>query len=146
MDDQAENEVVKPVGSSCVKRGERQDDEIHHVLHRRAEEQAADQWVIDWEEEAAAPGVIDRRDAECDEKMQQDSQRIGARASVERRPSKQPRGDRERNPPAEQNHRLREVQHADKKTTDADGQKSSAICRCHATKMDRGAPQVLTAV
>jgi hypothetical protein len=52
------NQVVQLVRPSCVKRGERQDDQIHYLFNRGAEEQATHQHVLLHETQSAAGRVV----------------------------------------------------------------------------------------
>src|ERR1700722_2647837 len=97
---------MKFIRASRVKRGERQDDQSHYLFHRGAKEQAAHQWVLNQETELAACRVVDNRGGAGDKEVQQDTQNIGAHASLESLPPQQARSNRERNVPSKQHARL----------------------------------------
>jgi len=78
---------MQGVRASGVKGGEWQDDVAHHVFHRHAVEQAADQRMLRQKNQLTAGAVINRRDRERDEEIQQDAQNVSAGASVQGGPA-----------------------------------------------------------
>src|SRR6266852_8207382 len=93
---------MKFVRASCVKRGERQNDKIHYLFHRGAKEQPANQWVLRHKTQPAACRVVNSRCQASDKEVQEDTQNIGADASLESLPPQQAPGNHERDVPSKQ--------------------------------------------
>src|SRR5260370_38752773 len=101
---------MKFIWAPGVKRGERQNDKIHYLLHRGAEEQAAHKWVLIHKTQPAARSVVNGRCRASDKEVQCDTKNIGADAPMESLPAKQPAGNHARNVPSKQDASLYKVQ------------------------------------
>ena len=64
---------MKLVRAPCMKRGERQDDEIHYLLHRGTKKQTAHQWVLGHETELAARRLVNGRRRARDKEVQENT-------------------------------------------------------------------------
>src|SRR6266436_2548107 len=93
---------MKFVRAPCVKRGERQNDKIHYLLHRGPKEQTTHQWVLRQKNQTAACRVVNSCCRASDKEVQEDSQNISAYASMEGLPPQQAPGNHERDVPSKQ--------------------------------------------
>ena len=83
-----------------MKRGERQNDEIHYLLDRGAKEQTAHQRVLGHKTQLATRPIVNRRRGARDKEMQEDTQNVGAGASTDSLPPQQAGGDHKWNLPS----------------------------------------------
>ena len=102
VDKQPKNQVVKFVRAPGVKSGERQNDKIHYLFHRGAKEQAAHQRVLRHKAQLAACRVVNSRRGARNKEMQEDTQNVGADASLESLAAQQACGNHEWNLPSKQ--------------------------------------------
>src|SRR5882672_3925249 len=93
---------MKFVRASGVKRGEGQNEKIHYLLHRGAKEQTAHQRVLRQKSQPTACRVVNSRCRASDKEVQEDTQNIGAYASMESLPPQQAPGNHERDVPSKQ--------------------------------------------
>src|SRR5260370_41669310 len=93
---------MKFIWAPGVKRGERQNDKIHYLLHRGAEEQAAHKWVLIHKTQPAARSVVNGRCRASDKEVQCDTKNIGPAPPRESLPPNHPPGIPERNFPSKQ--------------------------------------------
>src|SRR6267378_8607047 len=101
---------MKFVRAPGVKREERQNDKVHYLLHCGAKEQTTHQRVLLHKNQPAACRVINSRCRASDKEVQEDTQNIGAYASLESLPPQQARGNHERDVPSKQDASLHKVQ------------------------------------
>ena len=93
-----------------MKRGKRQNDEIHDVFDRHPVKQAANHRVLGHKRELAACAVINRGYRKSDKEMKDNAQRVSASAAVEGLLAEQTRSHAQWNARPTQKHGLREVQ------------------------------------
>src|SRR5450755_853508 len=106
---QPQDQIAKLVRTPGVKRRDRQDDEIHYLFDRSAEEQATDQRILFQEWKLQTCPVINGSRRACDEEVQQDTENISGCASMQRLPSQQPGSDRQRDIPSKEDAGLCQV-------------------------------------
>ena len=103
-----------------MKRRERQDDEVHDIFHRTAEEQAADDPMFLHERQLAAERVVSCRCRASNEEVEDDSQSVRASTAVDRLSTQQSGGNPARNSPTKQNAGLQQIQRAGGDAADCD--------------------------
>jgi uncharacterized membrane protein len=80
---QAQKQIVQGIGATGVKRGERQNNQVHDLLDRSAKEKAAYQRVLFQKSQPAAGYVISGSSRESNEVVQQHSQDVDADSALE---------------------------------------------------------------
>jgi hypothetical protein len=85
-----------------MKRGERQDDEVHDLFDRGAVKQTADQRMFFQEGQPAACGVVNGRCRQGDEEVQQDAESVDTCASMGGFRTQESCRDGERDAPSEE--------------------------------------------
>ena len=110
VDQQPLNQVMQFVRPSCMKRGERKNDEIHELLNRRAKEQAANQRVLLQKEQPPTRRVVSCRRRKSNQEVQANAKKINSRVPVfSYLPAQQTPGNRQRNIPSKENAGLQKV-------------------------------------
>lgn len=102
MDEQSLNQVVKLIRTFGVQRREGQNDQSHNFFYGRAVDEATHQRVFREEDEPTAGSVVESGKGEGDEEVQQDTQHIGAGASVDGFRPQQTSGNHPRDIPPKQ--------------------------------------------
>jgi len=82
VDQQTLNQALQAVRPSCMKRGERKNNEIHEFLNRSAKEQAANQRVLLQKEQPPARRIVGSRRRESNQEVQANAKNINSRVPV----------------------------------------------------------------